>query len=145
MSWMPDFYTGFILNRLGADLEQAQAVIRITASPGGSRSHPPRRERLEAIALGWRKASEGVVIGADQALEDLREELRRLESQLRDAEGRFREAEDRYRRAEAERDEALEQLSQAQAQGGMAGGLRRELEERVQETEESFRQAEAER
>ena len=154
-----DFYSGFILNRMGADLEQAQAGVRLIASPEGSLSHPPRDNRLEAIALGWHKAGEGLVARADHALEDLREELRGLEEQLRDAEGRFRDAEgrfrqaedryrqaeDRYRQVERERNEALEQLRQAQAEGGLQAERRRELEERVQETEDSYRQAEAER
>ena len=140
-----DFYSGFILNRMGADLEQAQAGVRLIASPEGSLSHPPRDKRLEAIALGWHKAGAGLVARADHALEDLREELRGLEEQLRDAEGRFRQAEDRYRQVERERNEALEQLRQAQAEGGLQAERRRELEERVQETEDSYRQAEAER
>ena len=139
-----DFYTGFILNRLGADLEQAQAAIRLLASPSGSSSHPPLHERLEAIALGWNKAREGIGVRADRALEDLKAELRQLEDQLSDAEDRFREAEDRRRLAEAERTKALEQLGQAQAQG-MTRERRGEMEARVQATEEHLQEAETER
>ena len=140
-----DFYTGFILNRLGASLAQAQTGMRFVASPGGSSSHPPRRERLEAIALGWNKAKEGVAVSANQGLEELKEEFRQLEGQLSDAEGRFREAEDRYRRAEAEREDALEQLRQGQAQGRLTEERRRAMETRVQESEGRLQQAEAER
>lgn len=140
-----DFYTGFILNRMGASLEDAQAGMRVVASRRGSASHPPRDERLEAIALGWDKAREGIVANAGQGLEELREELRRVEGRLRDAEGRFREAEDRYRRAEAERDEVLEQLRQGQAEGSLTDERRRAMEARVEASEGRLQQAEAER
>ena len=140
-----DFFTGFILNRLGASLEQAQAAMRLIASTSGSWSHPPRDERLDTIELGWNKAREGVVVSADQGLQELKEELRRLEDQLADSEGRFREAEDRFRQAEAERDEALEQFRQAEAEGRLTEERRREMEERIQETDERFQQAEEDR
>lgn len=140
-----DFYTGFILNRMGARLEQAQAAIRVIASPRGSSSHPPRDERLEAIALGWDKAREGAVANAGEGLEELKAELRRVEGRLRDAEGRFREAEDRYRRAEAERDELLEQMRQGEAEGRLTDERRRAMEARVEASEGRLQEAEAER
>ena len=140
-----DFYTGFILNRLGANLEQAQAAIRLLASPSGSSSHPPLHRRMEAIALGWNKAQDSGGLRADQGLEALKGELRQLEDQLGDAEDRFREAEDRRLRAEAERTKALEQLDQAQAQGRLTRERRGEMEARVQATEEHLQEAETER
>ena len=140
-----DFYTGFILNRLGARLGQAQAGVRLVASTSGSSSHPARDERMEAIALGWNKAGEGVAVSAGQGLEELKEELRRAEGRLRDSEGRFREAEDRYRRAESERQEALEQLRQGQAQGRLTEERRRAMEARVQASEGRLQEAEADR
>ena len=140
-----DFYSGFILYRLGASLEQAQAVMSILADPSGSTSHPPRSERLDAIEFGWNKAGDSVVASADEGLEELHEELRRLEDQLSESEGRFREAEDRFRGAEAERNEALEELRQAQAEGRLTEEQRREMEERIQEAEERFQQAEEDR
>lgn len=50
-----DRFSGFILQRLGAPLSGAQAVI---ASLGQDRSttHPSKSDRLEAIAAGWRDA-----------------------------------------------------------------------------------------
>ena len=51
-----DFLSGFILQKMGASLESAQAAMRLLASERGSRSHPSRRERLQAIAMGWRRA-----------------------------------------------------------------------------------------
>ena len=133
-----DFYSGFILYRLGASLEQAQAVMSILADPGGSRSHPPRSERLDAIEFGWNKAGDSVVASADEGLEELHEELRRLEGQLSESEGRFREAEDRFREAEAERNEALDQLRQAQAEGRLTEERRSEMEQRIQEAERTL-------
>ena len=140
-----DFYTGFILNRLGARLEQAQAAIGELAPTSGSSSHPPRRERLEAIAQGWDKAAEGVAVSADQGLEELREELRKMEGRLREAQGRYQEAEERYRRAEAERDEARDELRLGQAEGTISDEQRRSLEARVQASERRLQDAEAER
>ena len=140
-----DFYTGFILNRLGADLEQAQAALRLIASPSGSSSHPPLHKRLDAIGLGWNKAREGDAVRVDQALENLKRELRQLEDQLSDAEDRFSDAEDRRLRAETELTEALEQLGQAQEQGGLTRERRREMEKQVQATEERLQEAKADR
>ena len=53
-----DFFSGFILQKMGASLESAQAPMRLIASERGLRSHPPRRERLQAISKGWRRAAD---------------------------------------------------------------------------------------
>lgn len=53
-----DRYSGFILQKMGAGLEDALAAIAIGASEGGSATHPPRHARVEAITRGWRDASE---------------------------------------------------------------------------------------
>ena len=53
-----DEFSGFVLARLGATLEQAQAAIQ-TVSARGSSTHPPRQARLEAIARGWRRSGGG--------------------------------------------------------------------------------------
>jgi formylglycine-generating enzyme required for sulfatase activity len=53
-----DVFAGGMLYRLGATLDQAQIGIGNDFKEGGSNTHPPRRARLEAIASGWRRASE---------------------------------------------------------------------------------------
>ncbi|MBL8882365.1 MAG: M4 family metallopeptidase [Hyphomicrobium sp.] len=50
-----DRFSGFILQRLGAPLNGAQAVIS-TLGQAGSTTHPSKSDRLEAIATGWRDA-----------------------------------------------------------------------------------------
>lgn len=51
-----DEFSGFVLRKLGASLEDAQAVMEKIASIRGSHSHPARQERLIAIAAGWNRA-----------------------------------------------------------------------------------------
>lgn len=53
-----DKYSGFILQRMGASLEQAQAAMRLVANDQGSSTHPGKQARLAAITNGWIKARE---------------------------------------------------------------------------------------
>ena len=48
-----DKFSGFILGRLGATLEQAQSAISNLASISGSLTHPGRSARLSALTNGW--------------------------------------------------------------------------------------------
>ena len=155
-----DFFSGFILQRLGASLESAQAAEWVIGDEYGSPSHPPRSERLEAIAMGWRDAAArgGGGAGAGEALEAARAELeqmradrRRLEERLRnsearknEAEARMSEAEDRARAAQADRDAAAEALREMRARGEAAEAEIREAEARVQEAQDQVREAEGE-
>ena len=51
-----DEFSGFVLRKMGASLEDAQAVMALIASLKGSHSHPPKKDRLEYIATGWNNA-----------------------------------------------------------------------------------------
>lgn len=51
-----DRFSGFVLAKLGAGLQDAQAAMANLASPGGSSTHPPRADRLAAIENGWTDA-----------------------------------------------------------------------------------------
>ncbi len=53
-----DEFSGFVLRKMGASLEEAQAAMNLLASPYGSISHPPKAGRLRAIERGWRSADE---------------------------------------------------------------------------------------
>ena len=53
-----DYYSGFILQRMGADLDDARAAMDTLGSTSGSRTHPPKHDRLAAITRGWTKACE---------------------------------------------------------------------------------------
>lgn len=61
-----DEFSGFVLRKLGAGLSDAQAVMEVIASIKGSHSHPPKSDRLAAIAAGWNRAGgEAVTTIAD--------------------------------------------------------------------------------
>ncbi len=51
-----DRYSGFILHQMGATLEQALECIEIEGSMHGSKTHPPKSARIEAITDGWEEA-----------------------------------------------------------------------------------------
>ncbi len=53
-----DKFAGGILFRLGATLEEAQAGINTFSLTTDSKTHPPKRARLEALAVGWKQAEE---------------------------------------------------------------------------------------
>jgi hypothetical protein len=51
-----DEFSGFVLRKMGASLEQAQAAMRALSDEEGSATHPPRRYRLAAIMRGWQNS-----------------------------------------------------------------------------------------
>ncbi len=52
-----DEFSGFVLSKLGATLEDAQAAMNVAASLKASHTHPARKDRLVAIAGGWNNAT----------------------------------------------------------------------------------------
>lgn len=57
-----DKFAGGILFRLGATLEEAQAGINTFSLETASQTHPPKRARLEALAVGWKQAEEQAAV-----------------------------------------------------------------------------------
>jgi len=53
-----DEFSGFILHKLGASLPDAQAVMATISSVKGSKTHPPKNDRLSYIATGWGNAGD---------------------------------------------------------------------------------------
>lgn len=53
-----DYFSGFILQKMGASLEEAQLAMRMIGSEVASDTHPAKRDRLAAIGAGWGKACE---------------------------------------------------------------------------------------
>ena len=51
-----DRFSGYVLARMGAPVEQATAAIAAISSDSGSSTHPPRYARIAAITDGWKKA-----------------------------------------------------------------------------------------
>jgi hypothetical protein len=52
-----DKFSGFVLQKMGASLSQAQQAISIIASDYNSSTHPGKARRLEAIRSGWEQAN----------------------------------------------------------------------------------------
>lgn len=51
-----DYFSGYVMAKLGASLNEARAAMEQIASPQASASHPGKPERLTAIARGWNYA-----------------------------------------------------------------------------------------
>ncbi len=51
-----DRFSGYVLFKMGATLEQAQTAMETMTGEGGSATHPPKSARLAAIANGWMEA-----------------------------------------------------------------------------------------
>lgn len=58
-----DYFSGFILNKMGATLSEAQSVMNLLRDHPNMTDHPPQAERLAAIENGWQEAErqEGLV------------------------------------------------------------------------------------
>lgn len=52
-----DYFSGFVMAKMGASLPEARAAMEKIAAARGSSSHPARADRLAAIAQGWNGAS----------------------------------------------------------------------------------------
>ncbi|MEO7312957.1 MAG: hypothetical protein ABIX01_21405 [Chitinophagaceae bacterium] len=51
-----DGFSGYVMNRLGASLDQSLAAMQKIASDKASATHPGKQDRLAAITSGWNKA-----------------------------------------------------------------------------------------
>ena len=56
-----DFFSGYVMAKMGASLEEAKAAMAQIASPTASASHPAKADRLTAIANGWNNANNGAI------------------------------------------------------------------------------------
>lgn len=48
-----DYQAGFILRRMGASLQEAQAAFKEIGTEAATPSHPARADRIQAVTLGW--------------------------------------------------------------------------------------------
>jgi hypothetical protein len=53
-----DYFSGFVLQRMGASLDDARMAMKTIGSPVASETHPAKHDRLVAITQGWSKACE---------------------------------------------------------------------------------------
>jgi hypothetical protein len=51
-----DEFSGFILQKMGASLAEAQVAMKVIANERASRTHPAKSQRLLSIADGWTSA-----------------------------------------------------------------------------------------
>ncbi len=54
-----DGFSGFMLSRLGATLDEAVSVARMFPEEAQGRLHPERTKRVAAIRDGWKRAQSG--------------------------------------------------------------------------------------
>jgi hypothetical protein len=54
-----DFFSGYVMAKMGASLDEAEVAMSKIASPQASSSHPAKADRLNAIAKGWNSANGG--------------------------------------------------------------------------------------
>ena len=52
-----DEFSGFVLKRMGASLDDAQVATKMAADARGTATHPGQRDRLVAIERGWNNAN----------------------------------------------------------------------------------------
>jgi len=51
-----DYFSGYVMEKLGATLEEAKAAMNRIASPQASSTHPAKADRLNSIERGWNYA-----------------------------------------------------------------------------------------
>ena len=51
-----DGFSGYVMNKIGASLEQSIAAMQAIASDKASATHPAKKDRLAAITRGWNAA-----------------------------------------------------------------------------------------
>ena len=51
-----DYFSGYVMAKLGATLNEAKAAMQQIASPTASSSHPAKADRLNSITQGWNYA-----------------------------------------------------------------------------------------
>ena len=52
-----DYFSGFILQKMGATLDESQSVMNLLRDHPNMTEHPPQAERLAAIKQGWQEAA----------------------------------------------------------------------------------------
>ncbi len=59
-----DEFSGFVLRKMGASLQDAQAAIKLLSEERSSSTHPGRDYRLAAISKGWENADSQIMASA---------------------------------------------------------------------------------
>jgi hypothetical protein len=56
-----DYFSGYIMAKMGATMQEAEAAMSKIASPVASSTHPGKTDRLNAITKGWNAGNGGSV------------------------------------------------------------------------------------
>jgi hypothetical protein len=59
-----DYFSGFILHKMGATVDEAQSVMTLLRDHPNMTDHPRQAERLTAIANGWQEAARQETLAA---------------------------------------------------------------------------------
>jgi hypothetical protein len=51
-----DYFSGFVMRRLGRPVQAATIAIELLTDEAGSKTHPCKQKRMQAIEAGWRDA-----------------------------------------------------------------------------------------
>lgn len=77
-----DEFSGFVLQKMGASLHDAQVAMKILGSKYATRTHPGRDDRVSSIADGWKNAG-GVLSEEEEdaiAMQEVEEERQNTET-----------------------------------------------------------------
>lgn len=61
-----DEFSGYVLEKMGATLDEAQAAMKLMATNYPTATHPARMDRIASIAAGWKQAG-GIVREEDRS------------------------------------------------------------------------------
>jgi hypothetical protein len=65
-----DEFSGYVLEKMGASLDDAQAAMNILATTYATATHPARSARINSIASGWQKAG-GIITETERIPTDV--------------------------------------------------------------------------
>ncbi len=63
-----DYFSGYILAKMGASKDDALSAILELAADEPTKTHPARKERMQAVAAGWKNGKSGVSAAPDTAV-----------------------------------------------------------------------------
>ncbi|MEJ8844322.1 hypothetical protein WG954_18145 [Lacibacter sp. H375] len=75
-----DEFSGFVLEKMGASLAEAQAALRVLPAGASSVSHPEPSDRLAFVADGWNKSAGNELMAKDEPTHMTKGELIRSDS-----------------------------------------------------------------
>ena len=75
-----DEFSGFVLERMGASLEEAQAALNVLPAGASSAAHPVPADRLNYVAEGWNKSAGNEMMAREEPKQSTKGELIRSNS-----------------------------------------------------------------